>query len=337
MRLSLKALAGTKVTRPKRFKTYSNLKSDFDFTEVNVFGFKWSDKLAAYKKVSPISSSQQMNLQIASDLHLEMLQNAFPGERVISPAPEADLLVLAGDIAGGTSALRLFSDWPVPVLYVPGNHEFYGYNIARTSRDLDQVGLNGSVLVLQATKADFTRFEDWHARHAQELSRLRFLGATLWTDYRLPDLNKTQSQQMAAAQYAMADHSRIRTDNGYFTSQDALKRHTLEREWLQTQLKGPFEGTTIVVTHHGPLKDSTHPRWAGNPINGGFMSHMPELVEKADLWVHGHVHDTFDYMAGRCRVVANPRGYARNPRSAGKLSAVEWENPFFRHAFVVTV
>lgn len=55
-----------------------------------------------------------MKLQIASDLHLEFLQDLFPGERLISPAVDADILVLAGDIANGTQAIESFKDWPVP-------------------------------------------------------------------------------------------------------------------------------------------------------------------------------------------------------------------------------
>ena len=77
-----------------------------------------------------------MKLQIASDLHLEFLQRLFPGERLMSPAYSADLLVLAGDIANGTEAIELFRDWPVPVLYLAGNHEFYGHAIEQVRIDL---------------------------------------------------------------------------------------------------------------------------------------------------------------------------------------------------------
>jgi predicted phosphodiesterase len=70
-----------------------------------------------------------MKIQLASDLHLEFLARDFPGERLITPAPDADVLILAGDIAVGAEAVELFADWPVPVLYVAGNHESYGRDI----------------------------------------------------------------------------------------------------------------------------------------------------------------------------------------------------------------
>ena len=65
----------------------------------------------------------KVKIQLASDLHFEFLQREFPGERLISPAYGADLLVLAGDIGNGTQAIELFRDWPVPVLFLAGNHE----------------------------------------------------------------------------------------------------------------------------------------------------------------------------------------------------------------------
>ena len=74
-----------------------------------------------------------LKIQLASDLHLEFLQHEFPGERLIAPVPGGDVLVLAGDIANGADACRLFADWRgalrVPVVYVCGNHELYGHHI----------------------------------------------------------------------------------------------------------------------------------------------------------------------------------------------------------------
>ena len=66
-----------------------------------------------------------MRLQILSDLHLET--ETFAAQ----PAPGAELLILAGDIDRGWDGLRQFADWPVPVVFVAGNHEFDG-------RDVDQ-------------------------------------------------------------------------------------------------------------------------------------------------------------------------------------------------------
>lgn len=111
-----------------------------------------------------------MKIQLASDLHLEFLQRDFPGERLICPAHEADLLVLAGDIANGTDAISLFKDWPVPVLYVAGNHEFYHRSFEITRTALRHAAAGTAVHFLDNDVVDF--------------GGVRFLGCTLWTDYR---------------------------------------------------------------------------------------------------------------------------------------------------------
>lgn len=264
-----------------------------------------------------------MKIQLASDLHLEFLQQNFPGERLIAPAYGADALVLAGDIANGTQAIDLFKDWPVPVLYLAGNHEFYGYSLEQTRIDL-----------LRAAEGTSVRFLD---NDALDLGGVRFLGATLWTDYLLSG-NQTQQQLMANAERCIQDHRLIRTQEGLFTAVKALEEHEQSRAWLLRQLAKPYDGKTVVITHHGPHQLSVHPRYAGDPTNAAFVSaNLDGLLLKADLWLHGHVHDNFDYSVGGCRVVANPRGYAINRNNVGAASELQFENPAFQWACVIDV
>ncbi|HEY8973037.1 MAG TPA: metallophosphoesterase, partial [Burkholderiaceae bacterium] len=77
-----------------------------------------------------------MRIQLASDLHLELLASTWPQERLVAPAPGADVLVLAGDIDRGLRTIERFADWPVPVLYVAGNHEFYDHEWEQLRDDL---------------------------------------------------------------------------------------------------------------------------------------------------------------------------------------------------------
>ena len=264
-----------------------------------------------------------MKIQIASDLHLEFLQGLFPGERLISPAVDADILVLAGDIANGTEAIELFENWPVPVLYLAGNHEFYGRSMEQTRSDLRRAAAGTHVTFMDHDVVDF--------------GGVRFLGTTLWTDYRL-ELNRTQRQLMETAELSINDHSQIRFGAGRFTAQQALSEHELSRAWLEQELaKKPYEGKTVVVTHHGPHRLSVHPRYVGVAINAAFVSDLSELLPKADLWIHGHVHDSFDYSVLGCRVVANPAGYARNRRAVASTKELVLENNAFEWACVVEV
>lgn len=262
-----------------------------------------------------------MRVQLASDLHLELLEREFPHERLIAPAADADVLVLAGDIHNGTRAIERFSDWPVPVLYLAGNHEFYERRWEDARDDLRQ-----------AAAGTVVRFLD---NDAVELGGVRFLGCTLWSDYQVT--SERQPAAMQAAERFVLDHRRIMTRNGPFRAAHALDEHLRCLEWLGRELARPRRGRTVVITHHGPHPGSIHPRYADNVVNGAFVSDLTHLVGQADFWLHGHVHDSFDYRVGRCRVLANPRGYARNREQASSARELEFENPAFRDPCVIEV
>lgn len=259
-----------------------------------------------------------MRIQIASDLHLEMLAS-FPGYRVIEPAPDADVLVLAGDIHKHLRAIDAFRDWPVPVIYVHGNHEVYRAQIADFASSLRHTAEHSNVRVLE--------------RDAIELNGVRILGCCLWTDY---EIMGDAEASMVAAEGLLPDHTLIEAPNGEaFTPRYARTVHEASRAWLAEQLAIPFSGKTVVVTHHGPHEHSIADRFAGSIVNGSFVSDLTPLVREADLWIHGHVHDSFDYHIGKCRIVANPRGYAGNVKAVATPAELRWENERFNPSLVI--
>lgn len=263
-----------------------------------------------------------MKIQLASDLHLEFVEKRFPGERIIEAVPGADLLVLAGDIHNGTEAVAAFADWPVPVLYLAGNHEFYGQFWQQTRADLRSACAGTNVTLLDNDVVEF--------------GGVRFLGCTLWTDFQLRGF--TQYQCMKAVQLALNDYYVIQTPNGRLRAQDTLEDHEQSRRWLELELAKPYAGKTVVVTHHGPHPLSIHPRYVGDRINAGFVSDLTPLLQQADLWLHGHVHDSFDYSdIGRCQVVANPAGYVKNLNSASDPSEFDLENQAFDKGLVLEI
>lgn len=262
-----------------------------------------------------------MNIQIASDLHIEFLQRRFPGYRVIAPAPEADVLVIAGDIHCGTKAVETFADWPVPVVYIHGNHEAYNEDYAELVDKMRAAAAGTNVHYLEQNEYIF--------------DDVRFLGCCLWTDYCLNP--ESRQAAMAEAESILNDHRLIRFGARNFSAQDALAQHQESRIWLEAKLNEQFDGSTVVVTHHAPHPKSIHPRYAGMQINTAFISDLTPLIEKADLWIHGHVHDSFDYEVARARVVANPRGYALNRRAVETPAQLEWENATFESTLTVRV
>ena len=261
----------------------------------------------------------RVRIQLASDLHLDLLERSFPLERVIVPAQDADVLVLAGDIHRGVRAIGRFADWPVPVLYLAGNHEYYGGLWEQLRADLRRQAQGTAV-----------RFLD---NDAVTLGDVRFLGSTLWTDYLLSD--QPQRCAMEAAEATVLDHQRINTRAGPLRAAQALDDHLRSRDWLSRELYRSDAARTVVVTHHAPHPGSIHVRYAGNPVNGAFVSDLTELVERADLWLHGHVHDSFDYRVGGCRVVCNPRGYAQNRKTVSDPADLQFENPAFQPDLVI--
>jgi predicted phosphohydrolase len=263
-----------------------------------------------------------MRIQLASDLHMEFLRRTPRADGLIPDAPDADVLVLAGDVAVALDVVDHFGDWPVPVVYIAGNHEFYGHDIDVIRAGLKDVCAGTSV-----------RFLD---NEAMVVNGVRFLGSTLWTDYRLYEPHCSQSAAMRVAGQALNDHRLIKRGAGAFTPEQALTEHVAARTWLAEQLCTSFDGKTVVVTHHAPHAGSVHQRYSNDPLTAAFVSDLRELLPLASLWMHGHVHDGFDYLAHGCRVVANPRGYPLLP-SRGTRSELLFENAAFEPMLVVEV
>lgn len=233
-----------------------------------------------------------MKIRLFSDLHLE-----FGG---FTPPPlKADLVVLAGDIHVGVEGIAWAKEHfsGTPVVYVPGNHEFYGHR-----RD-------HLLLLMKA----FAQGSNVHVLDDSALiyQGVRFLGATLWTDY---CLTGSQAVAMFDAHRTLHDFQVIRTDSrNLLTPQDVLELHKRSRAFLEGMIDCPFDGKTVVVSHHSPCEQSVHPRYdvPGNHLNSAYASSLDALMGegKVALWVHGHVHESFAYERNGTRLASNPRGY----------------------------
>jgi hypothetical protein len=255
-----------------------------------------------------------VKFQLMSDLHLESHPDYHP-----RPAPGADLLVLAGDIGSYQRGSRLADDdfglarvsprhgWPVPVLYVPGNHEY------------DNLDFDATHARLRATceRLGIT----WLEREELVLQGVRFLGTTLWSDFDALALAPGQPEP-TLAQLLKARDKAFRAAN-YYLVKAAAQRHgqpmlaegwreqaLVCQAWLKQALARPFDGATVVVTHFAPSLRSADPRYGLTPGTAGFCNSLDALMPRAQLWVHGHLHCQHDYLAEGCRVVANTLGYA---------------------------
>jgi Icc-related predicted phosphoesterase len=271
---------------------------------------------------------EPVKIQLMSDLHLETHPAFQP-----RPAPGANLLVLAGDVGSYQNATRLtdsdfglarFSPregWPVPVLFVPGNHEYDNLDFddahARLRETCERLGIT------------------WLEREVVTFGATRFVGTTLWSDFdalaRVPGQPPLDDEKRIKMR-----HKAFRAANFYLEKMAGTRygRPLLAPEWrdlglacqrwLRDALAQPFDGRTVVVTHFAPSLLSLDPRYGLTPGTAGFCNSIDELLPHAQLWLHGHLHCQHDYRAGGCRVVANTLGYAARGEQEG-----------FREKFVI--
>ncbi len=266
-----------------------------------------------------------MKIHILSDLHTEL--TAFT-----PAATDADVVVLAGDIGGGTGGLDWAAQHARPggafagkdVVYVAGNHEYYGQSwqsLPGVLRDRQQeIGLP-ALHLLDCDEAI--------------IGGVRFLGCELWTDFELFGGDRhAMAEQMAACVTSLTDFTRIRNDgHGNLRPGVVRERHLRHRSWLAGKLRESPDGRwrkTVVVTHHLPSMQSVEGRWRLDLASAGFASNLDDIAALVDgIWIHGHTHASFDYRIAGCRVVCNPRGYV------GMRGAVE--NQRFDERLVVVV
>lgn len=225
-----------------------------------------------------------MRIQIVSDLHLE-----FGSIDLV--VDNADVLIAAGDINLGQEAVTWLQDLECPVIYVAGNHEYWGQDITELSRTLASSTELGRVRFLE--NASVT------------MDGVRFLGCTLWTDF-----NASDAVLMEEMSLVMNDFRYIRKIDRNIRPCDLVELNQFSRQWLHHELSRPFDGKTVVVTHHAPLMRSWYNR-NENTVRYAYCNDLGRWMEdhEIDLWVHGHVHEASDYVGHGVRVVCNPRGY----------------------------
>lgn len=260
------------------------------------------------------------SVRILSDLHLEFGGLQLP----INRDEEKDTLVLAGDIglAKAPTTYRPFFEAVTPhfadIIYIMGNHEHYHGSV---DRSLDKIW------------NELLEFENVHVVNNKvvRIGDTSFVCSTMWASY-----DQGNPMSMAAAAYRMNDHRIIRTGprgNRYerrFKPEDAYELHLESTNFIFQAIEDEkaAEQKVCVVTHHAPSYQSISREYASDDVNGAYASDLDELIleTQPNLWIHGHMHRSFDYMIGNTRVVCNPRGYYNHD-----------ENPTFNSELRITL
>lgn len=272
-----------------------------------------------------------MRILTLSDLHVEFAPFRPPQEAIDG----ADLVVLAGDIHKGVQGLvwarQTFGD-RLPVVYVAGNHEYYGGHWTQTLEAMRRAAQDLGIHLL----------ED----EAVVVGGVRVLGCTLWADFRyLGDEMRSRSERDYAL--GLMDCRRIKADpvpgvywqsnKHRLTPLQVRLRSAQSLGWLESQLQDGAPQSTVVVTHHLPHRLSVAPQFVTDHLTPGFVTLVPEeFIQRARLWIHGHTHESADYWLGGTRVVCNPRGYPLGPGGM-RFENLRFENSRFDAGLVVEV
>lgn len=244
-----------------------------------------------------------MKLHILSDLHFE-----YDTEFQV-PETKSDVLILAGDISPGLNGMARFARSTKPVIYVPGNHEYYGETIHALPAALRLLARGSSIHLLDNDEV--------------RLGDVRFLGATLWTNYELYGLERS-GEVTAHADRHLNDYICIQGENARtLTPGQTVSLHLKTVDWLARKFEEPFDGKTVVITHHAPHPASLMPKHQGKLINAAYASDLTHLMGKAVLWIHGHTHHSVDYTINGTRIITNPKGYRDENRGFNPAFTVE--------------
>jgi len=238
-----------------------------------------------------------MRVHVLSDLHLEQ-------DKSVPDGVDADVIVLAGDIAIGTRGVEWARAWSGgrPVLYVAGNHEFYGHALPGLIDQLRDTAAGSAVHVLENDEVT--------------IDGVRFLGCTLWSDFDF-DGPERREESMRLCERVVNDYEYIAFGPAgrVLAARDTRMAHLSSRRWLASRLAQRHDGPTVVVTHHQPLIRTRPPSRELRAIAGAFASDVTELMgaDHVGVWIYGHTHRVADLEVRGTRILSNPRGYPHQP------------------------
>ncbi len=241
-----------------------------------------------------------MKIWIVSDLHMEF-RNPFV--HTFMPG-DADVAVCAGDVMtkGVVPTIQWLAETiarHITVVFVAGNHEFYSASLSEGIRD---------------GRESAARFPNIHFLENQtvDIGDVRFIGCTLWTDFRLGGRDPTFAMEDVGK--GMNDYRRIKYSKRPFRKLkpiDTLRTHHESKAFIASELAQSEDKTAVVVTHHAPSIRSIPSWFRDDAVVSAYASSLEPLILEAQpaLWIHGHVHQRIEYRIGGTLVVSNPRGY----------------------------
>jgi len=226
-----------------------------------------------------------------SDLHTE-----FGNPNIIIPG--VDVIILAGDVGVGNKGVKWIKEHikETPVIYVLGNHEYFGNKYPSLLNKLKESTRNTNITILE--------------NESFEIGNVIFYGCTLWTDYEIFDQSRITGYE---CEQVMTDFKKIRIEPSYSKLKytNIIRIHKKSLKWLNESLIYNVNKINIIVTHHAPSIKSVPENQKSKIETAAYVSNLEKFIEdsKPHLWIHGHTHVSSDYKINNCRVICNPYGY----------------------------
>ena len=237
-----------------------------------------------------------LKIQYASDLHIEFPQNK--GFLKMYPlTPGGDVLVLAGDIVPFAlidkhkDFFSNLSDHFEMTYWLPGNHEYYHFDLAEKEGVLNEKIRSNVVLVNNTSVV-----------HGQA----RLIFSTLWTEI--------SPGNQWLIERRLNDFYLIRHTGHRFSSEQYNRLHQESLVFIQKTLNESSEEKIAVFTHHCPTFLNYPEQYKGDLLNEAFAVEMFDLIETSniDYWVYGHHHtNTPEFVIGKTRLITNQLGYVQ--------------------------
>lgn len=259
-----------------------------------------------------------MRIWHISDLHLSARE--IEEDTVFGDIPDADVAVVLGDLSSDMEANIRWCARVVrprmPVVYIPGNHDFHWRGIIqqsargrRLARSLGMHYLDGDAAVVAG---------------------IRFVGGTFWSDFRANVHRDGMAEEdnvrrnMAAA-LSKADFRRIllcEERREVLRPWHTAAIHERTKGFIERTLSRRFDGPTVVATHFGPVAHLSQPGYENAPSQPSYCSDQIPLIERhqPEMWLFGHIHQRHEMQVGRTVIACNPRGYAH------ETTGFAWDN-----------
>jgi len=217
-----------------------------------------------------------------SDIHADKMSDG--GLKLVMSLPlDVDVIIVAGDVGPLScfpSFLALLCGRYENVIFVAGNHEYYGTPVDDVHAKLTEL-----------TKL-YPNFH-WLCRSTVCLGGTRFVGATLWFPYHPSNVQYEKPIS-------------------YFGQVPSFREWTYE-ENSQSQrfFKEVLQPGDFVISHFLPSFRSVAPMFKKSRSNRFFVCPLDDVIKSKGVsyWVHGHTHHMCDYLIGTTRIVCNPVGY----------------------------